>query len=285
MDPSTALSILHFHFVRFRSGTCSGEPGDCAESSIHATTACLFTHILPLCRPAARRQRTQGTMLAMETARPLSRLEIPGTLPPTDFPSLSPALRSAAVSLPRLSPVGEDSEEQQQSAIENTVTDPDTNAPFLSTAISPTYIDSHIPPTVRTHVVSPAFHSRSTSASSAELLVPGSDGSPLMRQEFEHTHAPAGRSTYNGIFSPRSFLTVSSRSSIVSPRTSSPPSATALSASQLHPPLQIGALRPRRRSTSGSTTAVPTTPGSRPRHSLYYMSDEMIILEVSIFIM
>ncbi|KAH8102038.1 hypothetical protein BXZ70DRAFT_929897 [Cristinia sonorae] len=206
---------------------------------------------------------------AMETSLGLPRLEIPSPPSPSDVPALSPDIRSAAKSLPHLSPVGE----EQNTSLEQ-------EQPFLSSAVSPTYVDSHIPPTIRPHLITPPFHSRSTSASSVELLVPGTSSTPLLDQEFEHAHAHIGQSTYSGIFSPRSFRTMSSRSSMLSPRMSTPPSATALSASQLHPPLQIHALRPKARSGSTSTTVAPPTPSSRPRHSSYYMDPEMVILEV-----
>ena len=212
----------------------------------------------------------------MDTAISLSKLQIPDYT--SDPASLSPAVPSSGVPLPSLSPVGE---ENQSDPGEITAIGEDSTAPFLSAAVSPTYVDSHFPPTVRAYMASPAFQSRTTSASSMEMLVSGPASSPLLGEELGYDPTRAGRSSYKDIFSPRSFRSLSSSSSVVSARSSTPPSATILSASQLRPPLQIGALRPRRRSTSGSTTAVPPTPAPRPRHDLYYLTDEMAVFEVS----
>ncbi|TCD64987.1 hypothetical protein EIP91_003353 [Steccherinum ochraceum] len=213
----------------------------------------------------------------MNTPQGLARLEIPDASSSLEVSVPSPAMHSAAVCLPRLPPV----EEEEPYTTGTSSIDQVPLLPFLAGAISPTYMDSQIPPNIRTHLVSPPFHSRSTSTSSAEFVVPGPSASPLLAQEFEHPRPQTSLSNYAGIFSPRSYRTLSARSSVASPRISSPPSATILSASQLHPPLQIHALRPKPRSASlSSATVVPNTPAAtKPHHPLYYMNDEMAVFE------
>lgn len=267
------MASLSQLFISLVGSAAERAPG---EEQIHRGSSATFSrHVLGFKYPAAGRFIVQE-LAVMETPLGLPKLEIPGSSSPLDAPALSPLVHSAATSLPHLSPVNE----EQGYATGLSALDPDSIHPFLSTVVSPTYVDSQIPPAIRSHLISPSFNSRSTSDSSIELLVSGPAASPLLGQEFDYTHSHASRSVHSGIFSPRSFRTVTSRNSLTSPRLSSPSSAAALSASQLHPPLQIHALRPKARSTSVSTTAVTATPAPRPHHPLYYMSDEMVVLEV-----
>lgn len=247
----------------------------------NASTACCAGHIGTVQAPGAV---TFVSLGEMATLYDLPRLEIPklttaASAMSSSVGALSPAVPSASVTLPR---VPSQNDESQRLTEENLLSvAPHINPPFLSATVSPTYVDFRIPPTIRTHLASSPFHSRSTSTSSPELLVPGRVRTPLLGEEFEDGHADLSSHTaFSGIFSPRSFRSISSRSSARSAQLSSPASAAALSAAQLHPPLQIHALRPKPRSPSGSTTVVTSTPASRNRHSLYYMADEMVIFEV-----
>ncbi|KAI0078038.1 hypothetical protein K474DRAFT_1706763 [Panus rudis PR-1116 ss-1] len=132
--------------------------------------------------------------------------------------------------------------------------------------------------------------SSSSSASSPEFVVPGPSRSPLLGEELEQAQATSimfsPHSSMRGAPSPRSFHTLSSVAP--SPNPQSPPSATALSATELHAPRQMHALHV---STSPLPREFPA-PGSRlassvgsvmqhlTHHSTFYFSVEMVVLRV-----